>query len=237
MKPILKSFVMFLRQVLQDSMLVIVCLASLLAAFFFRFGIPQVELLLCSYFGSSSILAPYYLLFDLMLGMLTPFMFCFASAMVMLEEYDVNLSSYLSVTPLGKKGYLISRLGLPALVSCLLSLLLLKGFSLTDWTAKAQVWTTLLSSLSAIIEALLVFSYSRNKVEGMAVAKLSGLLMLGFPIPFFLHTGFSYCFAFLPSYWIARYALEENFNLLVPGLLLSMAAIVGIYRKFQTKLT
>ncbi len=67
-------------------MLWAVCLAPLLAAVFFRFGIPYAEQLLCDYFHRQVILAPFYLLFDLLISLITPFMFCYASAMVMLTE-------------------------------------------------------------------------------------------------------------------------------------------------------
>ncbi|AEV30830.1 hypothetical protein SpiGrapes_3083 [Sphaerochaeta pleomorpha str. Grapes] len=236
MRPILKSFFLFIQQIRSDSMLVIVCFASLLAAFFFRFAIPQIENILCSVLGLQAILSPYYLLFDLLLIMLTPFMFCFASAMVMLEEYDVNLSSYLSVTPVGKKGYLVSRLLLPTAIACIGSLALLTGFSLTEWSLQPLFWTTLLSGFSAIIEAMLVFSYSRNKVEGMAIAKLSGLLMLGLPIPFFMQSNLRYLFCLLPSFWIASYAQTGIFWPVILALFLSFVYIGGFYQRFQLKL-
>jgi fluoroquinolone transport system permease protein len=235
MSPIKTSFAMFLRQILSDSMLVIVCLSSLLAAFFFRFAVPAIETLLCSYLQVNQVLSPYYLLFDLLLNMLTPFMFCFASAMVMLEEYDVNLSSYLSVTPLEKKGYLVSRLLLPSLGAYGVSLVLLSNFSLTVWNPITLAGITLLSCFSAILEAMVVFTYSRNKVEGMALAKLSGLLMLGLPIPFFVQTNFRFLFSPLPSFWVSSYALTENLSFLLPGLLLSVLYVGGIYRKFKVK--
>jgi len=236
MRPILKSFAMFIRQIRNDSMLVIVCFASVLAAFFFRFAIPHIETLLCRHFALAEVLSPYYRLFDLLLIMLTPFMFCFASAMLMLEEYDVKLSSYLSVTPVGKNGYLFSRILLPSLIACVVSLLLLMIFSLTDWVVQILIWSTLLSGLSAIIPTMLIFSYSRNKIEGMAIAKLSGLIMLGLPIPFFMQTNLRYLFSLLPSFWISTYVLTGKIWALVFGFLSSAILLFFVYRKFLDKL-
>ena len=50
MKPILRSFGIFIRQITRDNMLWAVCLAPFITALLFRFGIPYVEILLCSYF-------------------------------------------------------------------------------------------------------------------------------------------------------------------------------------------
>ena len=50
--------------------------------------------------------------------MLAPAMFCFAAAMVVLEERDEGAwLPYLCITPLGRNGYLISRLGVPAVLA------------------------------------------------------------------------------------------------------------------------
>ncbi len=236
MRPILKSFAMFLRQIRNDSMLVIVCFAPILYISLFHFAIPRIETLICRYFSLPAALSPYYRMFDLLLIMLTPFMFCFASAMLMLEEYDGKLSSYLSVTPVGKNGYLFSRMLLPSLIAGVVSLLLLVFFSFADWALSTLIWVTLLSGFSAIIQTMLIFSYSRNKVEGMAIAKISGLLMLGLPIPFLMHTNLQYLFSLVPSFWISTYVLTEDVWALAFGFLTSGIFIFFIHRKFLDKL-
>jgi fluoroquinolone transport system permease protein len=73
-------------------------------------------------------------------------------------------------------------------------------------------------------------------VEGLAVAKLSGLFMLGLPIPFFLFSNVQYWFFFLPSYWIAKLCIEQNYIFGVPALLSSILWMKILYRKFDRKL-
>lgn len=236
MKPLLYSFGMFIRQISKDSMLLVVLIAPILAAFFFRFGIPIIERLLTAYLQETAILSSYYLLFDLFLSMLTPYMFCFASAMVMLTEYDENMTSYLAVTPIGKKGYILSRLVFPAAISFLGSVLLLLYFSLTEWSMTMIVLICLLTSLASIAVALLVFSVSHNRVEGMAMSKLSGLMMMGLPVPFFLLSSVQYLFAVLPSFWIAKLSLEQNLLYFILAILTSLIWIWLLYRKFEIKL-
>ncbi len=236
MKALLRSFALFICQIWKDSMLIAVAAAPILAACFFRFGIPPIERILCGYFGRSPILTPYYLLFDLLLTIITPYMFCFASSMVMLTEYDENLSGYLSVTPVEKRGYVVSRLVFPAILSLFASLLLVHFFSLTAWTWGMLLIVCLLSSLLSISISLLLFSFSHNRIEGMAMAKLSGLLMLGLPVPFFLPANAQYLFSPLPSFWIAKLALEPN-GLFLPPAIISLFLWLGLpYRKFKKKL-
>jgi fluoroquinolone transport system permease protein len=68
----------------------------------------------------------------------------------------------------------------------------------------------MLTSLLSVAVAMLIVSFSHNRVEGMALAKLSGIMMLGLPVPFFLFSGAQYLFAPLPSFWIAKICLSEN---------------------------
>ena len=236
MRPLLRSFKMFIFQIFGDAMLFAVLIAPILTACFFRFRLPMIEQMICSYFHKAAILANYYLLFDLLLSVITPYMFCFASSMVMLTEYDENMTSYMEVTPVGKKGYLFSRLGFPAIISFIVSVILMLCFSLTKWSLLMIMLICMLTSILSIIVSLLLFSLSHNRVEGMAIAKLSGLLMLGLPVPFFLFSNVQYLFSFLPSFWIAKFCMEQNYVFLLFALLSSLIYTWLLYRKFERKL-
>ncbi|MDP4125182.1 MAG: hypothetical protein Q8917_19155 [Bacillota bacterium] len=236
MKTLFRSFEMFLRQIWEDEMLVAVFIAPLLVACMFRFGLPSLESLLCGRFHQVSILSGYYLLFDLFLSILTPYMFCFASAMVMLTEYDENMTNYIAVTPIGRKGYLVSRLVFPSVISLVVSLLLMHWFTLAAWTFAVIVIACLLNCIISIIAALFIFSFSHNRVEGLAVGKLSALIMAGLPVPFFLTSKVQYLFSFLPSFWITKLCLTNNLLFVLPAIAVSALWIWALYRKFVRKL-
>ncbi len=237
MKPLFRSFALFARQIVKDSMLVAVCIAAVLTAFFVRLGVPAIESALCAYFQKQAVLAQYYLLFDLLLALVTPYMLCFASAMMMLTEYDENLASYLAVTPVGKRGYILSRLMFPAVLAYVASIALMLWFSLTTWTLGMILLTCLLTSLASVAVALFLFAFSHNRVEGMAMAKLSGLLMLGLFIPFFLSSDAQYLFSPLPSFWITKFCMGQNAIFLLPALLSLLIWIRLLYGKFSRKIT
>jgi len=83
----------------------------------------------------------------------------------------------------------------------------------------------------------LLFSFSYNRVEGMAVAKMAGLIMLGLPVPFFLISNAQYLFSVLPSFWIAKLCLEDSYWFLVPASITSAIWIWLLYGKFKKKLS
>ncbi len=232
----LSAFRLFLVQIYKDSMLILMILAPLLCGLLFKFGIPVAQDLIYQYLDMKDIFLPYYLLFDLLLASITPLLYCFVAAYVILGEMDEGVSGYLAVTPLGKGGYLISRLGIPTGLSFLLSLLMLSLFHMSKLSIPLMLGIALIASLLGMMEALLVVSISGNRVEGMAVSKLSGLFFLGLPVPFFVKGGVKYLLSFLPSFWTAEYARTQEVGYLLLGIAISFLWIALFYRSFKKKL-
>jgi fluoroquinolone transport system permease protein len=220
-------------------MLIGVVFLPVLVGFIFRFAVPFIDKnLIETYFGHL-ILIKYYRIFDLFLALITPYFFCFVSALVMLSEYDENLVGYLAVTPVGKKGYIVSRLAIPALLSLPFSFLLMKIFSLSSWNPFLQLLVCVVSSLMSIAIALVVFSFSSNRVEGLALGKLANIFTLGIFVPFFIEDPIQYAFSFLPSFWIAKSAIENNFGNMVcflPALVVSIIWIGLLCLRLERKL-
>ncbi len=142
----------------------------------------------------------------------------------------------MAVTPVGKTGYMLSRLIFPAAVAFPFSILLAYFFSLTNWDLLMLSAVSLLTSLSSTAVALFIFSFSRNRVEGMAMAKMSGLMFVGLVVPFFVFSGSQYLVAFLPSFWAAKLCLEKNMLLMLPSLAVSVVWIWMLGRRFERKL-
>ncbi|TVP97246.1 MAG: hypothetical protein EA374_00095 [Acholeplasmatales bacterium] len=237
MKPTLRSFNMFMRQLGNDGMLIMMMIAPILAGVFFRFVVPFAESLLIEQFNQTSILSDYYLLFDLFLIALAPYMFCFAASMTMLDEYDTNVTQHLIVTPIGKRGYVLSRLLYTTIIAILYSWLLISVFSLTNWGVAESLLFAIVSSFFGISLSLALFAFSKNKVEGLALAKLAGLFLMGLPVPFFVSDARQYLIAFLPSLWMAK--LKMEFSLLGLFALILTASIwyTILYAKFIRKLS
>lgn len=218
MRAIRLSFFHMLKLIRQDRMLLAAGLAPLLAGIAIRYGVPLAEDGLALLTGAEAVLAPYYALFDLFFASLTPTMFCFIAAMVMLEERDDHIDRYLSATALGRNGYYISRTVLPDLAAFAVTAILLPVFHLSPLSAGAILLLSLAGSLQGMIIALLIVTVSSNKLEGMAVTKLSSLMMLGAVIPYFVPAPFSFVFSFLPSFWMGKAMMENCLLYLLPSI-------------------
>ena len=230
------SFLQFLGQIIKDAMLFMVCFTPIIYGLLIKYVIPYLERRLTSHFGYVELLTPYYLIFDIFLAAMTPLMFCFVSAMVMLGEIDDGISKYLAVTPIGKRGYLVSRLGIPTLISIIVTLIVLSFFSLTKLSFTVMVIIAFVTAMLSLIESLLIITISNNKVEGMAITKLSSLLFLGIPAPFFITGGAQYLLFFLPSFWLTKFVIEDKLSYLIGSIVVAMIWILLLYKKFIRKI-
>lgn len=198
-----------LKFVKKDMMLLAAGLSPILMGAAIRFGVPVIEGVLLRFTGLSQVLFPYYSLIDILYAAITPAMFCFVAAMVMLEEHDDHIDKYLFVTDLGKTGYYVSRIIIPAVLAFIITVVLLPIFGLAQLAFGVQFFLALSGTLQGIIIGLLVVTISGNKLEGMALTKLSSLLMFGALAPYFMPKPYSFLLSFLPSYWTGMIVTEN----------------------------
>lgn len=91
------------------------------------------------------------------------------------------------------------------------------------------------STLGRIVP-LFSCSLSRNRVEGMAMAKMASLIFLGLVVPFFVKSDAQYLAALLPSFWVAKLCIEGNSMFILPALTVCLAWIGKLGPKFVRKL-
>ena len=236
MRAIRSSFFQMLAYMRRDMILFAACLTPILAGFLFRFATPLLETALTGWLHTPEVLPPYYALIDIFFAMLSPVMFCFISAMVSLEEVDEKTAAYLFVTPLGRNGYLAARFCIPAVAAFLVTVVLLPIFKLTSLSLINIVLFAAGETLQGTIIALLILTFSTNKLEGMAVTKLSSLMIFGAAIPFFIKHNIQYVISLLPSFWIGKAAFENKLFYMLPAITLSMIWIFVLFKRYLRKI-
>lgn len=236
MKAIRLSFFQMITAMRRDMMLFAACLMPILAGLFFRFGIPFLEAVLRTHLHMPAVISPYYRLIDICFVMLAPTMFCFVSAMVSLEETDEKTAVYLFITPLRKTGYLASRFGVPAAAAFLVTVILFPVFKLTAFSPIAVLLFAAAGTLQGMIAALLILTLSSNRLEGMAVTKLSTLTALGAVIPFFIKDSIQYVLFLLPSFWIGKAACRNILLYIFPAFALSAVWIYILLKRYLRKM-
>ena len=229
------SFFQMMKLVKKDKMMIAAGTAPILAGLAIKFLVPFGENLLIQNFGCQ-ILTPYYGLFDILYASLSPAMFCFIAAMVMLEEHDDHIDRALFVTGLGRKGYFISRIIIPALLALAVTVVLFPVFSISKLSILFMALLAISGTVQGIIVAQLVVGISSNKLEGMAVTKLSSLMMLGAFVRYFVPAPLNLCVSFLPSFWMGKTILDKEPVSMLLSVLASMSWIFIMKKKYDRKI-
>lgn len=228
-------------QIYRDQMLLLLCVAPFLSGIGIKIAVPLIDTLLVKYLDFS--MEPYFLMADALILTLGPAMTGMMVGLLMLDERDDGICIYLSVTPVGGKAYFTSRLVLPFAYSLAASLAIavfcMLGGLPYGWLPAPAV----LSSFSGILMAMMLVSIASNKVEGLAVSKLLGIILFGIPLAWFANSYLRVIGCLLPTYWVMNILIKASGGQTVKYLLdfiLGMACtsvwFIILYRIFVKKL-
>lgn len=236
MNAIKLSFFQMITCMKRDVMLIAACIAPLFMGLLLRFGTPLLESALTDWLQIPEIIAPYYAALDIVLAMITPTMFCFVTAMVSLEETDEKTAAYLFITPLGRTGYLAARFGIPAVMSFVVTAILLPVFSLSPLSVLDIILLAVVGTLQGIFIAMLILALSSNKLEGMAITKLTSLVIFASAVPFFVGSPVQFAASPLPAFWAGKAICDGSPLYMLPAIVLSLVWIFVLLKKFLRKI-
>lgn len=142
---------------------------------------------------------------------------------LMLEDRDGNLLPALAATPVGKTGFLVYRLASTAFATALVT-----AGALPILLPHASPWAKLTLFLvvpaAAIVYATILPALARNKVEGLALTKLTNLAA-AIPLAALAPAPWRYLAGIVPTYWVGELTLAPA-NALPIGLAAGLAALV-----------
>lgn len=236
MSAFLSATKRFFAEIWSDAMLVTLIFVPLIMGLLFRIGVPVLENYLCQRLAHAAILTSYYPVFDLLLSIMTPIMFTAAGAMVILDEADIGLARAMTVTPVGRNGYLASRIGVPALLATAYCAIVTLVFRLSDMRVWKLLALAVCSGFLSVTVALMISTMAKNKVEGLAYSKLSGLFVMGLPMVLLVPAPFQYVSAFLPTFWMTKLTMGGSVWLTIPAIASSILLSALFARHFEKKI-
>ncbi|MGG3281065.1 hypothetical protein [Paenibacillus solani] len=190
-----------LRYAWRDPVLTAALIGPLALLLLSRYGFPVASYWLESYYSFN--LEEYRVFSASFLMIIPPLLIGMLVGLLMLDERDENVIAYYSVTPFMRRGYLVYRLALPTMLSTVLSLLYLCFSGLLFFRMEYLI-VLLLLALEAPLFALLLAAFAKNKVEGLALSKIGGLLIIGPVVAYFIPNAWGYLGAGVPTYWPAK---------------------------------
>lgn len=188
-----------LRSIGRDSLLLWVIPYPLVLGVLLRWLAPAAEAWLARRFALE--IGPYLPLVGCFVLLAAPIMVGFVVGFLMLDERDEGALTALLVTPLTAGQYLLYRIGMPLLASVAIGLLVfpIVNFGAVPWGPVVPV--VAVAALEAPLFALFLVGFAENKVQGFALAKGLGGLLVAPAAIFFVEEPWQYLAGIAPTYW------------------------------------
>jgi fluoroquinolone transport system permease protein len=136
--------------------------------------------------------------------LLVPFLWGMLSGFLLLDQRDDHTLAALQITPLPLRHYLLYRLGAPTALGAVTVFILFPLADLGSLPVGARLMLALGAAPLAPLVALLMAALARNKVQGMALTKASGLLIVPALAAYFLPLPWRWLAAIAPTFWPAE---------------------------------
>ena len=228
-----------LKNISRDSFLVMIYCIPIFIAVLFHFGIPLVSRLVSQWLD----LTEYYRFIMSFLAFITPSFVGMIMGFILLDERDEDILSYIAVTPLSKAGYLGYRIISPMFISIIVTYLVLFIAHLSPVPVIRLIPVVIMAAMEAPILALFLAAFANNKVEGLAVYKLTSLIYLAPAVGYFIKSGWAYLAGILPPFWISKAFLASYepyagyWLFIVAGFVIHLIFIHLMLNRFNERIT
>ena len=187
------------RSVRRDSMLRWMVVVPVILALITRYALPAIDARLTERLDFD--LAPYYPLVLSFLILMVPQFFGLVMGFLLLDQRDDQTLETLQVTPLSPGQLVAYRLAVPVALSVPMTVIVLAlaGVLPFEWPAVAA--GALGGALFAPCYALVLATFASNKVQGFALAKATGILVMPAIAAWFVPLPWQFLVGIVPTYW------------------------------------
>ena len=212
---------------------------------FFEVVLIATASILLPYLESEvSLLASHLALITLLL--MSGIIFGAISGFSMLDDADDGILFSLKVTPISTMYFVSVKLSMTFIFSFVATtaLLFITGL-LTELSLLNAIMIVLLSSLQAPFIALIMATFSSNKVEGFVIMKLTGLTLIGPIVSLFLTDWTELLLSIFPGFFPSRMLMMEITNIsytfsspiiyFIIGCIVNGLFITFLFRMYQKK--
>ena len=189
-----------LQNIRRDSLLLWMAAMPLFLALLFRFAVPWVRDGILQQFNFD--IQPFYpLLMSYGFIIATPLLFGVVIGFLLLDERDDQTLKALQVTPLPLSGYLAYRITIPIILSIVLTVLMYPIAGLVPFSTTHLIAVSLLAAPLAPIFALFMATFAANKVQGFALMKGVGVVLILPVLAYFIESNWQLALGIVPTYW------------------------------------
>lgn len=228
-----------LKNASRDKMLLFILSSPIVITVIFKFLIPFAEKILKEELAFS--LISYYHIIIIFLLTLIPSILGILVALLIIEDRDQGIITYLSITPVQRFEYLVYRLLVSVLLSFFSLLFAIYFLNIVEIKLLRSLPVFIMASLEAPFIALFITAFADNKMEALAFSKVSGIFFIAPIAAYFIDSKWGYLFSVLPTYWIYKSfeSIYGDWSLyllsLLTGFIIHSLFIYFLYIKFKKR--
>jgi hypothetical protein len=194
MKRIAQLTVADLKKIFRDKTLLFFLFTPVILILFVRYFVPFLT-------NAYPVVEEYHVMIMMFASAQTAIMFGFISSFIILDEKDENVLQVIRILPITPSYFIFFRLIFAALFSFVgaFAMILLSGIAFPGYLNAFLL--SLQYALGAPLITLVVSTYAKNKIEGMAFFKGVDLLLLVPVLSFFIDSWAKYLFGIIPVFW------------------------------------
>lgn len=237
MKKIINLTLQDMKNIYREPMLIMSMLAPIIILLLINLFVPWLNIFLANKWSIK--LDNYYELIISIFLTITPFIIGVLGGLLILDEKEENMIIAYLVSPLGKKGYVIYRLLMPVVMSFIFMLIIMIYVNIYDINILKSIPIVFLASLEAPIISLFMSSFGNNKVEGLTLTKIIGIIILLPILDYVLDNKYTKLAGIFPNFWVSNSFLNSSENAkiyliyVMVGIIISVIYISLLFKKFS----
>lgn len=200
------------RQIIREPIMLLLFILPIFIPVIFKlvliFLIPFIE----NYFGF--VIVPYHSYILSLTLVLIPAMLGVVTGFMMLDEKDGKISELMSITPLGKMGYLINRLSFSFIATFIYTIFTYYLLNIYHIPILTLLVISPLLGIYAFVIGSILFILSDDKVKGLTYAKGLNIMMLFSLSDLLDQRWLTILSKIFPPYWITKVIQTPN-NMMV----------------------
>ncbi|MDY6966456.1 MAG: hypothetical protein SVM80_10910 [Halobacteriota archaeon] len=221
------------RNIRRDPILIYGLMGPLIAMLVTRLFVPQVE----------QIPSVYYPYIAILTILISPIVFGFIAGFILLDEKDDNVLMALKVLPITTVAFVTYRMIFSvtfSFVYTIIAILILSNLVIVPISSIIPI--AILIAIEAPIIALILFTFSKNKVEGVALLKGLNFVFILIPVvALFIPSRLQYLAGVIPMFWPAKAFVEvvsgnaDIWGYVLLGVVVHLIYLGGLLRGFENK--
>ena len=220
------------KRIGKDNLLLLLSVYPLLLAATGRYLVPYLRMVFIDKFD----LALHYPAIFTFFILANPYIYGSLAAFLLLDEREENVLEAVRVTPLPMKHYLFTKVTFFTNLSFVSGLFITEIVGFMKLSLMSSIILNALLALAAPFNMVLINSFAKNRLEGFAIVKGSGMLIMLPLAAFYIPAPFKWIVGILPGFWPAM-SLSALLDTGIQGTLYWIFTLIGfVYILVLTKL-